>query len=400
MNEAESITEYFSRVLVIATDMRNLGEDMQDIKIVEKILRTLSEKFTYIVCSIEESKDVGDLSVDALQSSLLCHEQKIMKHSKGSTSNEQVLKITSDFNDLNVGRGRGSSFRGRGRGRGRNGSYNKALVECYKCHKLGHFKFECPSAERQANYVEFDEEEELLLMAHVELQGSKTEDLWFLDSGCSNHMTGMKKWFVEIDEKFQHSVKLGNNTRMMVQGRGNIKIKVNGLTQVIQDVYYVPELSNNLLSIGQLQERNLAILIQDGVCKIFHPSRGLIIETQMTANRMFVILAQAIGEDSCLQMKTASATHLWHCRFAHLNYKSLRILSTKGLVKGLPHIDSYKKVCENCLVGKQKRESFPKKSSWRASKNLQLIHADICGPITPVSMGQKRYLLTFIDDCS
>lgn len=70
------------------------------------------------------------------------------------------------------------------------------------------------------------------------------------------------------------------------------------------------------------------------------------------------------------------------------------------MVRGLPQIGNTKKVCENCLVGKQKRESFPKKSSWRASKNLQLIHADICGPITPESIGHKRYLLTFIDDRS
>lgn len=69
-------------------------------------------------------------------------------------------------------------------------------------------------------------------------------------------------------------------------------------------------------------------------------------------------------------------------------------------MKGLPHVETCTKVCENCLVGKQKRESFPKKSTWRASKNLQLIHADICGPITPISITQKRYLLTFIDDHS
>lgn len=195
-------------------------------------------------------------------------------------------------------------------------------------------------------------------------------------------------------------MKLGNDARMAVQGKGSIKIKVDGLIQVIQDVYYVPELSNNLLSIGQLQERSLAILIQDGLCKIFHPSRGVIVETQMSANRMFVIAAQVMGVDSCFKTEIPNDTHLWHCRFAHLNYKSLQTLSSKGMVKGLPHIGPYKKVCENCLVGKQKRESFPKKSTWRASKNLQLIHADICGPITPVSLGQKRYVLTLSDDHS
>ena len=62
----------------MANDMRNFREDMPDVKadvkIVEKILHTLTEKFNYIVCSIEESKDIDCLSVHELQSSLLVHE--------------------------------------------------------------------------------------------------------------------------------------------------------------------------------------------------------------------------------------------------------------------------------------------------------------------------------------
>ena len=74
MKVGKSVTDYFARVMIVANDMRNFGEDMPDVKIVEKILRTLTEKFNYIVCSIEESKDIDRLSVDELQSSLLVHE--------------------------------------------------------------------------------------------------------------------------------------------------------------------------------------------------------------------------------------------------------------------------------------------------------------------------------------
>jgi transposase InsO family protein len=70
------------------------------------------------------------------------------------------------------------------------------------------------------------------------------------------------------------------------------------------------------------------------------------------------------------------------------------------MVKGLPNIEESSKACEDCAIGKQHRGSFPKKSTWRASHVLQLIHADICGPISPASNAQKRYFLTFIDDLS
>lgn len=63
-------------------------------------------------------------------------------------------------------------------------------------------------------------------MSYVELNNSKREGVWFLDSGCSNHMSGNKKWFIDFDEQFRHSVKLGNNSRMPVMGRENIKLEI------------------------------------------------------------------------------------------------------------------------------------------------------------------------------
>lgn len=95
-----TVTDYFGRVMVTANDMRNCGENMEDVKIVEKILRTLTENFNYVVCSIEESKDIDQISVDELHSSMLVHEQKIRQ----KRPEEQVPKVEYDY----------SSERGRG----------------------------------------------------------------------------------------------------------------------------------------------------------------------------------------------------------------------------------------------------------------------------------------------
>ena len=194
-------------------------------------------------------------------------------------------------------------------------------------------------------------------------------------------------------------MKLGDNSRMMVMGKGNVKLHVNGLTQVITEVYFIPELRNNLLSIGQLQEKKLAILIQDDMCKIYHPRRGLIIQTEMSANRMFIVLASVISP-TCLQATSEDNTQLWHCRYGHLNFKGLRTLLHKNMVRGLPMLKASSKVCDDCMVGKQHREAMPKKSLWMASKKLQLVYAYICGPISPESNSGKRYVITFIDDYS
>ena len=117
------------------------------------------------------------------------------------------------------------------------------------------------------------------------------EDMWFLDLGCSNHMCGKKEYFLGFDGSFRDSMKLGNNSSMVVTGKGNVRLQVNGIIQIITGVFYVPELKNNLLSIGKLQVKGLIILFQKGTCKVFHPERGLIMETKMSSNRMSVLHA-------------------------------------------------------------------------------------------------------------
>jgi len=133
MKSDETITNYFARVMTVSNKMKSNGENMPDKKIVEKILCILTEKFTYIIVSIEESKDTDNMSINELQSSLVVHEQKIRRTS--NDDEDQVLKVEGRSGISNRGRG---TYRGRGRGRGIS-TFNKATVECYKCHDLGHF---------------------------------------------------------------------------------------------------------------------------------------------------------------------------------------------------------------------------------------------------------------------
>lgn len=397
MRKDETITEYFARVMTVSNKMRSNGEDMSDSKIVQKILRTLTEKFTYVVVSIEESKNTDNMSIDELQSSLVIHEQKFQR--VYSEDEDQVLKVDSGSGT----RGRGRSSRGKGRGRGRI-AFNKATVECYKCHNLGHFQYECPRWNKEANYAEVEEDEdELLLMAYEELHEDKRSDVWFLDSGCSNHMCGNQGMFSSLDTTFSHTVKLGNNTKMKVIGKGVVKLVLKGISYVIGDVYCVPELKNNLLSVGQLQEKGLGLLFKDGVCSIYHPQKGKMAESIMSANRMFKLIADSpitVKEEKCLQISTTDQSKLWHHRYGHLSYKGLRTLQSKEMVVGLPLIVETNVICDACMKGKQHRIPIPKRSHWRATERLQLVHADLCGPITPASSSHKRYLLCFIDDFS
>ena len=88
-----------------------------------------------------------------------------------------------------------------------------------------------------------------------------------------------------------------------------------------------------------------------------------------------------------------------------MNFQYIKDIIFKGLVTGINNvgnmsINSSDKNCEACVQGKMHHKSFPKKSQSRATKILELVHSDLCGPMQVNSIGGSRYVLTFTDDYS
>lgn len=296
MKVGESVDEYFARTLTIANQIRIHGEKMEDVTIIEKIIRSMTSKFDYVVCSIEESNEIDTMSVDKLQSSLLVHELCMSNH----IEEKKALKVTHTGNLSGRSECRGS-FRGRGRGRGRGHgtrerSFCRSSIECYNCHKIGHFQWECPGKiEEKENFVETDEEE-ILLMAYTKKEQAENEEIWYLDFGCSNHMTGNKNLFYDLNESSRQSVKLSNNSSMSFMGKGTVKVHMNRKMQNINDVYYVPELKRNLINLGQLQEIGYAIVIHKDTCQNHDPKEGIIVAFKMCGNRMFELKSETFKD--------------------------------------------------------------------------------------------------------
>ena len=97
----------------------------------------------------------------------------------------------------------------------------------------------------------------------------------------------------------------------------------------------------------------------------------------------------------------APSVDVWHQRYGHLNHKYLETLMKNELVHGMDSCQIHDvRDCEACVLGKMTRRSFPKKSQSRASKPLEIIHSDLCGPMQVDSIGGSRYVLSFIDDFS
>ncbi|GJY36096.1 retrovirus-related pol polyprotein from transposon TNT 1-94 [Tanacetum coccineum] len=341
MEESKTISDYFTHGLTISNEMKRNGESLSNTRVIKKILRSLPPSFDYIVVAIEESKDIDSMTIDQLMGSLQAHEEKLMKR-RGKEPLEQALYSKAEDEE----------------------EEEKMSIKKMRTNGL-HIEEVLGEAFNLKEEVQ-DEDELTLLMAIQDEQEERIKP-WHIDSAASNHMTCEEDLFVEMEQS--------------------------------KDVYNVPNLKSNILSVGQLLEKNYDIHFKDRSATIRNQKGKLIAKVPMTKNQMFILNIQH-DEAKCLKSCLEGHSWLWHMRYEHLNFGDLKLLSSKGMVKGLYQIDHPNQVCEGCLLGKHARSSFPKEATSKAKEPLQLIHTDLCGPITPPSYSKNLYFMLFIDDYS
>jgi transposase InsO family protein len=287
MTESENVDQFMTRVMGIVNQIRLTGEAITDQHIVEKFLRSLPRKFEMVVTTILQSKDLSCFSTDELTSSLVTYETRLHLTDELIAN---AFKTQLSFS-RGRGRGRGRGHQGRGsttsdqhsnggnrqqsqhqnfqghkqqhqnqnfqpqRGRERR-SNGKSSIQCYYCKKCGHYESKCKK--KQADHLSIkahvsnhmgETSKGMFLSCHKSEEQPK--DIWLLDSGCNNHMTGNKYLLSCIDSSISSNITLGNDSLVKFQGKGIVPILTKqNENKDINNVYHVPDLKHNLLSVG------------------------------------------------------------------------------------------------------------------------------------------------------
>jgi hypothetical protein len=120
-------------------------------------------------------------------------------------------------------------------------------------------------------------------------------EVWYLDSECSNHMTGREDLLVDIDRNVTAKVEMETGQLVEVTAKGSLVVETKMGKKYIKEVMLVPGLKENLLSVGQMIEHGYYLVFGDHKVEIYNDSSysNLIAKIQMRGNRSFPMKLQA-----------------------------------------------------------------------------------------------------------
>ncbi|GJR79598.1 retrovirus-related pol polyprotein from transposon TNT 1-94 [Tanacetum coccineum] len=223
--------------------------------------------------------------------------------------------------------------------------------------------------------------------------------LWYLDSGCSKHMTGDRSRLRNFVKKFIGTVRFGNDHFGAIMGYGDYVIG----DSVISRVYYVEGLGHNLFSVGQFCDSDLEVAFRKHTCFV-RDLDGVDLIKGSRGTNLYTISVEDMMRSSpiCLLSKASkNKSWLWHRRLNHLNFGTLNDLARKDLVRGLPRLKFEKDhLCSACQLGKSRKATHKPKTINTIMEVLHTLHMDLCGPLRVQSINGKKYILVIVDDYS
>lgn len=408
----------------IVRELKSMGATIEPLDAICNLLLTLPESFNVVVTAIE-TMDPANLTMEFVKSRLLDEANK-KKCNLDSCSVNEVAAMNAGY-----------------------------VLRCYFCKQTGHKKSDCPkwkskrSKKRsQANVTTTSESPEIVFLAGVDDATAFhcSENLaamrWVIDSGATEHMVNSVNYFSSMDELVPPLV-IGVAKNGVTLSATKIG-KISGFSVVdgvrvacsIDDVLFIENLKCNLFSISSIEKKGFRTVFVNSMVGIWRDDRQFIkglrrnklyefeIEVNMKKSQSIskgkefkhdpsialngrIEVIKGTGPVSAVTHRgrtsidtpTTQILKLWHKRFGHLNQNSLKRLFIEDMVDGIGDgVKGDLGVCEPCIFGKHCRRSFSKTGGLRSKRVLELIHSDVCGPLSPSSWDGKRYVLTFVDD--
>lgn len=407
MQEGMTIGQHISKIEEMAHKLDDLGQKQSEEAIVTKTLHSLPSSYMHVMSawdSLPEERQTMEnllprlLKVEALANSM--DELSINDNMKAALyhkdSNIQGSKSKSKFNKHDTKKT--VKFKGK----------------CYYCGIIGHRKSDCRQFQADQKKERHKESgstmatDGSILVAKAGYD-ENLKETWFADTGAFHHMSPRREYFRDFLEISGDTfpIIVGNKQVVYARGRGKIvaEFDINGQLQrkTLIDVLYVPELGRNLFGIGSTTDHGATAIFSKSVMTLKMYNK-IVATGWRSGNGLYRVRMRALVSDEVyIANSNVVSIDVWHERLGHTNFKTLEEIIKNESVTGIELIEQNFKVnnsiCKSCIFGKMTRQSF-KESINRAKSAGELIHYDICGPMSVDALDNSRVMALFVDDYS
>ncbi|CAJ2673932.1 unnamed protein product [Trifolium pratense] len=235
------------------------------------------------------------------------------------------------------------------------------------------------------------------LIAHTSLRASSRED-WYFDSGCSRHMTGIRKFLVDLKSYSTSFVTCGNGTKGEIVGIG--ELNSNSLPK-LSNVLLVKGLTANLISISQLCDQGMKVNFTKSECLVTNDEGEILMRGVRSKDNCYLWVPQEEANVSTCLITKKDEIKLWHQKLGHLNLRSMKKAIPEEAIKGLPNLQIEEgSICGEYQIGKQTKKPHPKLQHLTTTRVLELLQMDLMEPMQTENLGGKRYAYVVVNDIS
>lgn len=234
-----------------------------------------------------------------------------------------------------------------------------------------------------------------------DLPATRSATVWGMDSCCTHHMTGDKSLLDNISAGASLRVRTANNGSLRVTEKGTATLVVRNMmghkrVVTLTDVYYVPGLTMNLISVGRLTEKGVYYQTGKGGVATCVDENSKIIFVCERRNGLY----QAVSEDgddgeAHYVEKEGDSEENWHTRLGHADYATVRRMARDGMVRGIKITKKRKRDddgCTGCYLSKIKRANIPSRATRSVTDQRRVASVDMVRPINVISRKRNKYI--------
>ena len=229
------------------------------------------------------------------------------------------------------------------------------------------------------------------------------------DSGATQHLSPYRDQFTSYQDIPPRPFTAANQQSFDATGTGDMVIEVPDGVDIsklaLTEVLYSPEVGYTLISVGRLDDAGYTATFGQGKCEIRGSDGERIGAVPKSDRGLYRVIHESVEPSSLDNSANAATTRITpleaHRRFGHIAPAVAKRLVTHGFVTGLELDLSAEEptFCESCVYAKSRRQSVPKvREGERAKAFGEEIHSDVWGPSPILTLGGRRFFITFTDD--